>query len=82
MKVRAKTPTLDLHQSPTQHIRSQSRVWRQRPQGPALMFHDSSGLAERDWESVQRIYNSEKKHSPSEVDKFGIGIRSFFTSET
>ena len=47
-------------------------------QGPAILFYDNGGFEERDWKSLQSFYKSEKKHSPSEVGKYGMGSRSFF----
>ena len=47
-------------------------------QGPGFLFYDNGGFFDRDWSSLERIYDSEKKHSPSEVGKYGMGSRSFF----
>ncbi|CAE7666240.1 SACS [Symbiodinium sp. CCMP2592] len=69
---------LDLQQHPKVKIRQDHRPWRHRLQGPAFLFYDDGGFADRDWESLQRIYDSEKTHSPSEVGKYGMGSRSFF----
>ena len=69
---------LDLKQHPTGQIRQDHRTWRERLQGPAILFYDNGGFRDRDWESLQKIYNSEKRHSPSEVGKYGMGSRSFF----
>lgn len=69
---------LDLKHHPTSQIRQDHRTWRERLQGPAILFYDNGGFRDRDWESLQEIYNSEKRHSPSEVGKYGMGSRSFF----
>ena len=69
---------LDLQHHPTDQIRQDHRTWRERFQGPAILFYDNGGFRDRDWESLQQIYNSEKRHSPSEVGKYGMGSRSFF----
>ena len=69
---------LDLRQHPKERVREDFHPWRGRLQGPAFLFYDDGGFADRDWESLQRIYDSEKKHSPSEVGKYGMGSRSFF----
>ena len=68
---------LDLQHHPTELIRK-DYPWRERLQGPAILFYDNGGFKDRDWTSLQKIYNSEKKHSPSEVGKYGMGSRSFF----
>lgn len=68
---------LDLQHHPTEHIRK-DYSWRARLQGPAILFYDNGGFEERDWKSLQSFYKSEKKHSPSEVGKYGMGSRSFF----
>ncbi|CAJ1444986.1 unnamed protein product, partial [Effrenium voratum] len=67
---------LDLTTHPATQIRP--GVWRKRLQGPAIVFYDNGGFQDRDWQSLQRIYDSVKKHCPSEVGKYGMGSRSFF----
>ena len=69
---------LDLQHHPKKRIRQDCQPWRERLQGPAILFYDDGGFDERDWQSLQRIYDSEKRHSPSEVGKYGMGSRSFF----
>ena len=69
---------LDLQQHPEQRIRQDFQPWRGRLQGPGFLFYDNGGFFDRDWSSLERIYDSEKKHSPSEVGKYGMGSRSFF----
>ncbi|CAJ1329019.1 unnamed protein product, partial [Effrenium voratum] len=69
---------LDLSTHPIEQIRPQQSVWRRRLQGPAILFYDNGGFRDKDWKSLQQIYNSSKKHSPSEVGKYGMGSRSFF----
>ena len=54
------------------------RKWRRRLNGPALVFWDNGGFRDCDWQSLQNMYDSGKKHSPSQVGKYGMGSRSLF----
>eukprot|EP00439_Symbiodinium_sp_Y106_P031436 s6671_g3.t1 len=69
---------LDLTYHADVEIRGEGCEWRKRLQGPAIVFYDNGGFKEQDWESLQNIYDSVKKSSPSQVGKYGMGSRSFF----
>ncbi|CAE7584340.1 Sacs, partial [Symbiodinium sp. CCMP2456] len=69
---------LDLRSHAADRVRPQGQKWRQRLNGPAFIFWDNGGFQEDDWKSLQNMYDSEKKHRPSKVGKYGMGSRSFF----
>jgi HEPN domain-containing protein len=47
--------------------------------GPAFVLADNGvGFDERNWRSLQNLHQSEKKDSPREIGRFGMGSRSYF----
>ena len=47
--------------------------------GPAFVLIDNGkGFGEREWRSIQNLNASEKRNTPSEIGRFGMGSRSFF----
>eukprot|EP00397_Hematodinium_sp_SG-2012_P000088 GEMP01000088.1.p1 GENE.GEMP01000088.1~~GEMP01000088.1.p1 ORF type:complete len:2901 (+),score=597.39 GEMP01000088.1:225-8927(+) len=47
-------------------------------QGPALLFIDNGGFTDKDWRSLQYLYESEKRACPGDIGKYGMGSRGFF----
>jgi hypothetical protein len=46
---------------------------------PAFVLADNGrGFGEREWTSLQKLHASEKKDSPREIGRFGMGSRSYF----
>ena len=69
---------LDLTHHADVEMRGEGGEWRKRLQGPAIVFYDNGGFKDQDWDSLQNIYDSVKRSSPSQVGKYGMGSRSFF----
>ena len=40
--------------------------------------HTPRGFGEREWKSLQNLHQSEKKNSPRDIGRFGMGSRSYF----
>ena len=67
---------LDLRQHKVTGLRNKKL---KRCQGPAFILADNgSGFEDRNWNSLQNLHQSEKRHSPCEIGRFGMGSRSFF----
>ena len=48
-------------------------------QGHAFLLLDNGrGFGQREWRSLQNLHQSEKKHSPREIGRYGMGSRSYF----
>lgn len=47
--------------------------------GPAFLLVDNGGgFGDREWRSLQNLNKSEKKNSPGEIGRYGMGSRSYF----
>ncbi|KAK7036693.1 hypothetical protein VNI00_011358 [Paramarasmius palmivorus] len=66
---------LDRRQHPNEKIYHPSLAGTQ---GPALLAYNDKELSESDWNALQTVHSSSKKHDSSKIGKYGIGFRSCY----